>query len=326
MEDDRGRTANRTAKSRSDAINAINASDSTPATGPEAKADKRPESESGRTDELQPRHPSDGGMSDDHCENNAGHSPAAQTEELIREENYSESLLLLVKGNPSLERAAAFGDNFVPNPEVAQEKQYQWIVEYAPKLYEERFGAYLRLDDKAASIATWILAVVGVLASGLVVAVSNGTLHWAIVVFAIPSLVLATLAIQMAIEARTGLDLFPSPSVRTSIGFVENRWPVGRETLLSEWHKAITSVSLASDRRSAAINCSLRFALRSVQCLALPLLMSVSGQVYMNDWREQKSTPSVQSNSGNAESQTTTPPPPTTQSATAPTPATPPTK
>lgn len=200
---------------------------------------------------------------------------------MINLSRYSEPLKKLIENDSRLLNAAEFVDTYNPSPE--SKSQYNWVTTLAPKLYDSRLVIYQKLDDKAASVVTWVVAASGWLATGIIVGVCEGRIHWFVAICTAPSLVLAALSVRSAVYARIGRDLWPVPDVKVGIEYTNTHADDGELMDLEQWHLAIESISSESDSRSIAISSSLMKAYRGLVCLSLPLIAVIIMQIARNN-------------------------------------------
>lgn len=198
---------------------------------------------------------------------------------MIRRDFYpDERLLALVLSDPALKAAAAFGDNFNPNTEAFEKGLYDWVIDLAPKLWESRLATYQKLDDRAASVLTWVSSATGLFTGGIALAVADDKLPWGIALFFLPAIICAIMAAILVLHSRIASDLFPPPDVRDALVFVGQCYPKGRAAILSQWHKAITRLTTVSNYRAAQISSSLWWAAVATALLVLPLAAVVIGK------------------------------------------------
>lgn len=199
----------------------------------------------------------------------------SEEEDMIDRDRYSKPLQQLIDNDPRLLGAAEFVESFNP---TLKNGEYNWITVLAPKLYDSKLAVYQKLDDKAASVVTWIVAAAGLLATGTIVGVCEGKVHWLVALATIPTLVLASLSIRIAVNARLGRDLWPVPDIKVSVDYTNAHAADAEIMILGQWHLAIESVSSESNARSVAISSSLNLAYLGLVCLAIPLMTAISMQ------------------------------------------------
>lgn len=103
-----------------------------------------------------------------------------------------------IAANPLAQRADEFCKTFVPQPDV----NYLWVEEYARKEYEDQLKAFDDLDGKAAAIINYLTSGAGLFTLGTLAGVATAKVSLVAAACALPSMVLAVLAIIAAAWGR----------------------------------------------------------------------------------------------------------------------------
>lgn len=199
---------------------------------------------------------------------------------MIDPDRYSDVLAAFINSDNQMKAAALFADGFTPDPEKVAAGEYDWVVEYAPKLWDARFAIYQKLDDKATSVMTWLGGTLGLLGVGLTLAVSDGRVPWQVAVAFLFPLAAAIAAVVVAWRARVARRIYPVPYVKLCLDRVAENGKGARVAVLGVWHIAITRLGRVTGERSWLVDVALLLSMLAGVLLVVPLATAIFMRVW----------------------------------------------
>lgn len=163
--------------------------------------------------------------------------------------------------------AVAFKDTFEPRDGV----DYGWVVSCARDEYGRAVEVFKRLDEKAAAIANYLGAGAGLLTLGSVTGVASGQLGAWVVLAAVPSVVLALLALALAVRARGTTLRVGLPPVPGMVGYAEFFGPRAEAAFLGQWHLCVAVMYRVIARKGGRVDLAVRCFVLAIASLSLPL-------------------------------------------------------
>lgn len=160
-----------------------------------------------------------------------------------------------------------FARQFEPREGVA----YGWVVQYAKDDFARALDLFRRLDDKAAALVNYLGAGTGLLMFGAVNGLSAGALDKWIALAAVPSFVLAAVALVCATASRLAASRPGPPEPLAALRYAEYYNERAEAAFVAAWRRASAGAYRAAEDKARTLNRATRCFIAAVLALALPL-------------------------------------------------------
>lgn len=164
------------------------------------------------------------------------------------------------------------GVGFTPKKDV----DYGWVVAYAKDRHASALATFKGLDDKASAIITVLGSGAGLLTLGSLAGIAAAKVPPVVVLAALPSMLLAVLAVGFAAWARRPTDFYDPPSIDAAAELAELHDQAGEAAFLRQWHRTLEHNKPVSDRKATHVERATWCMVAAVALLFVPLLVSVA--------------------------------------------------
>ncbi|HYH64704.1 MAG TPA: hypothetical protein VD866_08435 [Urbifossiella sp.] len=171
--------------------------------------------------------------------------------------------------DPDAKRAIAFLQTFLPTPGV----DYTWVEEQARRTYEQAMALFDSHDAKAGAVIGYVGAGAGFAAFGTMVNAANAAISPWVIVAAIPTVVLAGLAILEAAWCRSPAGAFRVPAADRLAAHAATH-PDKKEAvayLIPQWFLATALLGPVLKRKADLVDRATWNFAAAIVALALPL-------------------------------------------------------
>lgn len=169
--------------------------------------------------------------------------------------------------------AKKLADEWVPTDGVG----YEWVFKYAMDRYASMHSAFKELEDKAASIVTYLTSGVGILTIGALAAIAEGKIDKSVLKCSLPAIGCAVAALVCALLSRRTMSTYYLPPIDGAMqlanhAITEER---GKAIFAAQAHLCVTMMKPVLKRKAGFIELSMRLAVVSVVLMVIPVLVAI---------------------------------------------------
>lgn len=150
-------------------------------------------------------------------------------------------------------------------------EDYKWVAAHAQAEYGRALESFKRVDEKAAAILNYLTGGTGLLTLGGIAGLSGGQMSPWVILAAIPSFLLASVAMFFAVEARRTRLRAAAPSVVQMVAYVAYFGNRSEAAIMGQWNLCIAVLQRVIGIKGQAVDRSLWCIIGSVFSLVIPL-------------------------------------------------------
>lgn len=167
--------------------------------------------------------------------------------------------------------------------EAKPDKDYGWVCEYAPGVYDRLMKTRDALDDKASDVIKYLGGGAGLFTLVAILNVTPKNLH--ILWWALPSFLATITSVFLAVLARQPSETKFPPSIRAAMEYVEffddTDKVVAREkavaAFLGQWHAACVGMEVVNALKAARVGAAIWAFFAAIVLLGLPFGVALTG-------------------------------------------------
>jgi hypothetical protein len=175
-----------------------------------------------------------------------------------------------IKSRPEYTAADEFKETIDPKKGA----KYEWVWTYAGKKFERVEGIFRALDEKANDIIKYMGGGTGLFALGALAKVTHET-RW-VIIWALPSFVLAIIAIAHAARARQPAAVCEPPSVESAFKYASHYGDESETYFIGQWHLACKALQMAIEDKAHRIDVATRCYVWALALLVLPIIAAIA--------------------------------------------------
>jgi len=171
-----------------------------------------------------------------------------------------------IPDDPDYRKAVEFEETFTPH----SDRDYDWVWTYASENFGRLETMYKDLDSKADSIIRYLGGGTGLVTLGAIATISKETAP--IVLWMVPSVLIALAAIVFAARARVPVKTPFPPSVEGAVKYVNAFDQQAKDTFLGQWHLTCEAMRLAIREKAWGVKWATRLFTLALTTLLLPFI------------------------------------------------------
>jgi hypothetical protein len=165
-------------------------------------------------------------------------------------------------------------EEFACSIETDDNKDYDWVVNYARDNYDRIIKINSILDEKANDIIKFLGGGTGIVTLGVLVNLPRAN-SW-ILAAALPSYLCAILSLWMAYRARRPNPGYSPPSIRDAFDYADcYNGKGGQAKFIGRWHEASVSMGLAIEDKAKKVDWAMYFFVLALSLLLIPFLLAI---------------------------------------------------